>query len=222
MAGGAPSCDIKDLGCIANDIKAALSVNHTTFKSEYQQFAEMIAPVLLLAHGGNFESADAAIADFFTSIGNIIAGQFQVLTGQKEPQVSIAPPSFFNNGAANISTSLAGVAGTAVGINYNPCVISVAPRGLDVTAAGVNIQPNVVEVLGEGLAIWPWGVNIQPALIYINPWGANISPEGVSITPALIAVAPVIHSVASPKGVNVNPVGLTVKPPGPPPGRKFV
>ena len=55
MAGGPPSCDIKDLGCIANDIKAALSVNHTTFKSEYQQFAEMIAPVLLLAHGGNFE-----------------------------------------------------------------------------------------------------------------------------------------------------------------------
>ena len=58
------------------------------------------------------QSADAAIADFFTSIGNIIAGQFQVLTGQKEPQVSIAPPSFFNNGAANISTSLAGVSGT--------------------------------------------------------------------------------------------------------------
>ena len=54
-AGGPPSCDIKDLGCIANEVKAALSVNHTTFKSEYQQFAEMIAPVLLLAHGGNFE-----------------------------------------------------------------------------------------------------------------------------------------------------------------------
>ena len=55
MTGGPPSCDIKDLGCIAKDLKAALSVNHTTFKSEYQQFAEMIAPVLLLAHGGNFE-----------------------------------------------------------------------------------------------------------------------------------------------------------------------
>ncbi len=41
------------------------------------------------------------------------------------------------------------------------------------------------------------------------------SPEGVSITPALIAVAPVIHSVGSAK-VNVNPVGLSVKPPTPP------
>ena len=61
-----------------------------------------------------------------------------------------------------------------MGINYNPCMISVSPRGLDVTAAGVNIQPNVVEVLGEGLAIWPWAINIQPALIYVNPWGANI------------------------------------------------
>ena len=62
----------------------------------------------------------------------------------------------------------------AIGINYNPCVISVAPRGLDVTAAGVNIQPNVIEVLGEGLAIWPWAINIQPALVYVNPWGADI------------------------------------------------
>lgn len=62
----------------------------------------------------------------------------------------------------------------AIGINYNPCVISVSPRALDVTAAGVNIQPNVIEVLGEGLAIWPWAINIQPALVYVNPWGANI------------------------------------------------
>ena len=62
----------------------------------------------------------------------------------------------------------------AIGINYNPCVISVSPRGLDVTAAGINIQPNVIEVLGEGLAIWPWAINIQPALVYVNPWGADI------------------------------------------------
>ena len=86
----------------------------------------------------------------------------------------------------HITCSLYGVVGTrcqltcarcnsqAIGINYNPCVISVAPRGLDVTAAGVNIQPNVIEVLGEGLAIWPWAINIQPALVYVNPWGADI------------------------------------------------
>ncbi len=66
----------------------------------------------------------------------------------------------------------------AVGINYNPCVISVSPRGFDVTAAGVNIEPNVVEVLGEGLSVWPMAVNIQPALIYVNPWGANIRSAG--------------------------------------------
>ena len=51
----APSCDIKDLDCIAKDFKASLQKNPSTFEDEYQQFAEMIAPVLLLAHGGNFE-----------------------------------------------------------------------------------------------------------------------------------------------------------------------
>ena len=49
------SCDITDLGCIAKDFKASLQVNQGSFESEYQQFAEMIAPVLLLAHGGDFE-----------------------------------------------------------------------------------------------------------------------------------------------------------------------
>ena len=34
----------------------------------------------------------------------------------------------------------------AIGINYNPCVISTSARGFDVTAAGVNFQPNVIEV----------------------------------------------------------------------------
>ena len=57
------------------------------------------------------QRADQALADFFTSIGNQIAGLFQVITGQKQAQVSIAPPSFFNNGAANVSTTLAGVTG---------------------------------------------------------------------------------------------------------------
>ena len=51
------SCDISDLGCIAKDLKASLHVNPGSFESEYQQFAEMIAPVLLLAHGGDFEAS---------------------------------------------------------------------------------------------------------------------------------------------------------------------
>ncbi len=51
----AASCDITDLGCIAKDFKASLKVDQGSFESEYQQFAEMIAPVLLLAHGGDFE-----------------------------------------------------------------------------------------------------------------------------------------------------------------------
>lgn len=37
----------------------------------------------------------------------------------------------------------AGAQGLAVGINYNPCVISTSARGADATVAGVNIQPNV-------------------------------------------------------------------------------
>ena len=37
----------------------------------------------------------------------------------------------------------AGAQGLAVGINYNPCIISTSARGADATAAGVNIQPNV-------------------------------------------------------------------------------
>ena len=53
----AASCDISDLGCIAKDFKASLNVKQGSFESEYQQFAEMIAPVLLLAHGGNFEAS---------------------------------------------------------------------------------------------------------------------------------------------------------------------
>ena len=57
------------------------------------------------------QRADQALADFFTSIANTMAGLFQVITGQKEAQVSIAPPSFFNNGAANVSTSVAGISG---------------------------------------------------------------------------------------------------------------
>ena len=51
------SCDISDLGCIAKDFKASLHVDPASFESEYQQFAEMIAPVLLLAHGGDFEAS---------------------------------------------------------------------------------------------------------------------------------------------------------------------
>ena len=54
-SGAAPSCDITDLDCIAKDFKASLQKKPSTFVDEYQQFAEMIAPVLLLAHGGNFE-----------------------------------------------------------------------------------------------------------------------------------------------------------------------
>ncbi len=57
------------------------------------------------------QRADQALGDFFQSIVNTMAGLFQVATGQKQAQVSIAPPSFFNNGAANVSTSVAGVAG---------------------------------------------------------------------------------------------------------------
>ena len=60
---GPPSCDIKDVGCILKDAKAALDVNKTSFESEYQQFAEMIAPVLLLAHGGNFEVCSQGFPD---------------------------------------------------------------------------------------------------------------------------------------------------------------
>ena len=51
----APSCDITDLNCISQDFKASLNVTQGTIDSEYQQFAEMIAPVLLMAHGGSFE-----------------------------------------------------------------------------------------------------------------------------------------------------------------------
>lgn len=65
------------------------------------------------------QRADQALADFFTSIVNAVAGIAQVLTGQTKPQVSIAPPSFFNNGAANVSTSLAGVAGTVSSLTYS-------------------------------------------------------------------------------------------------------
>ena len=57
------------------------------------------------------QRADQAIADFFVSIENAIFGLADVITGKKQAQVSIAPPSFFNNGAANISTSLAGISG---------------------------------------------------------------------------------------------------------------
>ena len=53
----AASCDISDLGCIAKDFKASLHTTQGSFESEYQQFAEMIAPVLLLAHGGDFEAS---------------------------------------------------------------------------------------------------------------------------------------------------------------------
>jgi len=65
------------------------------------------------------QRADQALADFFTSIVNAVAGIAQVLTGQTKPQVSIAPPSFFNNGAANVSTSLAGVAGTVSSLTHS-------------------------------------------------------------------------------------------------------
>jgi len=50
-----PSCDITDLKCIGQEFKASLNVTQGTIDSEYQQFAEMIAPVLLMAHGGDFE-----------------------------------------------------------------------------------------------------------------------------------------------------------------------
>ena len=50
-----PSCDITDLNCISQEFKASLNVTQGTIESEYQQFAEMIAPVLLMAHGGSFE-----------------------------------------------------------------------------------------------------------------------------------------------------------------------
>ena len=66
------------------------------------------------------QRADQALADFFTSIGNSIAGLAQVITGQKQAQVSIAPPAFFANGAANVSTSLAGIAGTVSNSQHSP------------------------------------------------------------------------------------------------------
>lgn len=51
-----PSCDITDVNCILTDLKASTVLpDPSTFQSDYQQFAEMIAPVMLLAHGGNFE-----------------------------------------------------------------------------------------------------------------------------------------------------------------------
>jgi hypothetical protein len=54
------------------------------------------------------QRADQAVADLFTSIANNLAGLVEVVTGQQKPQVSISPFTLFNNGAANVSTNLAG------------------------------------------------------------------------------------------------------------------
>lgn len=54
------------------------------------------------------QRADQAIADLFTSIANQLAGLGEAITGKVKPQVSINPTVLFNNGAANISTNLAG------------------------------------------------------------------------------------------------------------------
>ncbi|CAL8466305.1 g5841 [Coccomyxa elongata] len=207
--------DISDVAGILSDFKTAATKipDAKDFEVAYQQYAELLAPVMLLSNGLNFERADQAIADLFTSIANQLAGIGEVITGKAQPQVSISPFSLLNEGAANISTNLAGAAAAAVGINYAPCLISTSARGFDATAAAVNFQPNVIEILAEGLAVWPQAVNIQPALIYINPWGLNVSPMGVSIAPALIAVAPTITAVGD-TAVSVSPVGLTVPPPG--------
>jgi len=174
------------------------------------------------------QTADQAIAQLFSQIGQEIESVYRVITGQSKPQFTINPPQLFNNGATNVSTTLvrartarrrlkrtlqeagrtvahwaaagvvvslqhpvgpcsaalcplvwqlccacwlgrggarrahggptplthrraltvarvrqAGAQGLAVGINYNPCVISVSTRGADVTAAGINVQPNV-------------------------------------------------------------------------------
>ena len=58
------SCDISDLGCIAKDFKASLHTSQGSLENEYQQFAEMIAPVLLLAHGGDFEVSSCLLITF--------------------------------------------------------------------------------------------------------------------------------------------------------------
>ncbi|EIE19984.1 hypothetical protein COCSUDRAFT_67657 [Coccomyxa subellipsoidea C-169] len=213
LVAGSASRDITDIAGIISDIKGATKLpDAQDFEVAYQQYAELLAPVMLLSNGLNFERADQAIADLFVSIANQLAGLGEVLTGKQKPQVSINPTVLFNNGAANISTNLAGAAAAAVGINYAPCLISTSARGFDATAAAINFQPNVIEILAEGLAVWPQAINIQPALIYVNPWGLNVSPTGVNIAPALIAVAPTITAIGD-TAVAVNPVGLAVPPP---------
>ena len=61
-ASAPPSCDITDLNCIKNEFQASLTKNQGSLEDEYAQFAQMIAPVLLLAHGGNFEASLASVS----------------------------------------------------------------------------------------------------------------------------------------------------------------
>jgi len=52
------------------------------------------------------QTADQAIAQLFTQIGQEIESVYRVITGQSKPQFTINPPQLFNNGATNVSTTL--------------------------------------------------------------------------------------------------------------------
>ena len=63
VAGSAASEDITNIPGILNDIKTAATTIPTAsdFENSYQQFAELLAPVMLLTNGLNFEVRTAAL-----------------------------------------------------------------------------------------------------------------------------------------------------------------
>ena len=111
-------------------------------------------------------------------------------------------------------TSLSpGVGLSATGVNFAPCLISIAPTGVAVGGQGINISPVGVGIAPIGGSIAAQGVNLQPVLILVQPIGGNVQPQGAQIAPFLIAVSPIGGNV-QPQGAVIAPVGTAIAPVG--------
>jgi hypothetical protein len=85
--------------------------------------------------------------------------------------VAINPEAVFGNSASIISNTIIGMQAAAIGVNFNPCLVSVAPVGFQSLAVGLNFVPHLIDIQPGGVQAVAIGANIQPTLALIAPAG---------------------------------------------------
>jgi hypothetical protein len=83
----------------------------------------------------------------------------------------VNPEQKFADHASLIHDTIVGLSAAAVGVNFNPCLVSVSAKGFQAQLTGLNLQPTLIDIQPGLDRTQVMGINLQPTLALIAPTG---------------------------------------------------